>query len=83
MAPEMIPKEKMDYTIDANVTMVVEELAEQTGKERSDILPDFISSKTGRSLYDPSTGFWKYGPSYLVDLYLEERSFLWKDNGKN
>ncbi len=42
----------MDYTIDLLIAMVVEEIAEETGKDRKDILIDFLSSKTGKFLYD-------------------------------
>ncbi len=67
-----IPKEKLDYTIDLLITMVVEEIAEDTGKNRNDILIEFLSSKTGKALYDPSNRLWWNGPSYLVELYNEE-----------
>ena len=32
MAEVTIPKEKMDYTIDLLITMVAEEISEETGK---------------------------------------------------
>lgn len=72
MASEVITKEKMDFTIDVLVTMVVDELAEMTGKDRNEILPEFVVSKTGKALYDISTKLWCNGPSYIVDMYLEE-----------
>lgn len=67
-----IPKEKLDYTIDLLITMVVEEIAEDTGKNRNDILIEFLSSKTGKALYDPSNRLWWNGPSYLAELYNDE-----------
>ena len=36
-----LSKERMDYTIDLLIAMVVEEIAEETGKDRKDILIDF------------------------------------------
>ena len=72
MASEVITKEKMDYTIDILVSMIVDEIAETTGKDRNEILPEFIVSKTGKALYDESTKLWCNGPSYIVDMYLEE-----------
>lgn len=72
MASEVITKEKMDYTIDILVSMIVDEIAETTGRERNEILPEFIVSKTGKALYDESTKLWCNGPSYIVDMYLEE-----------
>jgi len=72
MASEVITKEKMDFTIDVLVTMIVDELADVTGKDRNEILPEFVISKTGRALYDVSSKLWCNGPSYIVDMYLEE-----------
>lgn len=74
MAGEVISKERMDYTIDLLITMVVEEIAEDTGKDSKDVLTDFILSRTGKALYDTSTKLWCNGPSYIAELYLEEVS---------
>ena len=72
MAEVMLSKEKMDFTIDLLITMTVEEIAEETGKARKNVLIDFLSSKTGKALYDEETGLWRNGPSYLAELYREE-----------
>lgn len=72
MAKIKISKEKMDYTIDLLITMVTDEIANETGKNRNDVLTDFLCSKTGKALYDPSTRLWCNGPSYIVELYKEE-----------
>ena len=74
MAEEIVSKEKMDYTIDLLITMVVEEITEDTGKDSKDVLTDFILSKTGKALYDTNTKLWCNGPSYIAELYLEEVS---------
>ena len=50
MAEVTIPKEKMNYTIDLLITMVTDEIAEETGKDRKEILTDFLCSKTGKAL---------------------------------
>lgn len=65
-------KEQMNFTIDMLITMVVEELAEDMGKDRKDMLADFCLSKTGKALYDESTKLWCNGPSYIADIYREE-----------
>ena len=52
MAEVTIPKEKLDYTIDLLIAMVTEEIAEETGKDRKEVLTDFLCSKTGKALYD-------------------------------
>jgi len=74
MAEVTIPKEKMDYTIDLLITMAVEEIAEETGKNSKEVLQDFLSSKTGKALYDENTKLWCNGPSYIAELYMEETS---------
>ena len=64
----------MDYTIDLLITMAVEEIAEETGKNSKEVLQDFLSSKTGKALYDENTKLWCNGPSYIAELYMEETS---------
>lgn len=67
-----LSKERMDYTIDLLIAMVVEEIAEETGKDRKDILIDFLSSKTGKFLYDETAKLWWSGPSYIAEMYMQE-----------
>ena len=67
-----LSKERMDYTVDLLIAMVVEEIAEETGKDRKDILIDFLSSKTGKFLYDETTKLWWSGPSYIAEMYMQE-----------
>lgn len=67
-----LSKERMDYTIDLLIAMVVEEIAEETGKDRKDILIDFLASKTGKFLYDETTKLWRSGPSYIAEMYMQE-----------
>ncbi len=72
MAEEVIEKDRIDYTIDLLITMAVEEIAEETGRDSKEVLVDFILSKTGKALYDESTKLWCNGPSYLAEMYMEE-----------
>ena len=72
MAEVTIPKEKMNYTIDLLITMVTDEIAEETGKDRKEILTDFLFSKTGKALYDEKTKLGCNGPAYIAELYREE-----------
>ena len=46
MAEVTISKEKKDYTIDLLITMVTDEIAEETGRDRKEVLIDFLRSKT-------------------------------------
>lgn len=72
MAEVKLSKERMDYTMDLLIAMVVEEIAEETGEDRKDILIDFLSSKTGKFLYDETTKLWWSGPSYIAEMYMQE-----------
>ena len=63
MAEVTIPKEKMNYTIDLLITMVTDEKGEETGKDREEILPDLLCSKTGKALYDEKSKLWCNGPA--------------------
>ena len=76
MDQEVISKEKMDYTIDLLITMAVEEISETTGENPQNVITDFLKSKTGKALYDTSTRLWWNGPSYIADMYLEEKKQL-------
>ena len=53
----------MNYTIDLLITMVTDEIAEETGKDRNEVLTDFLCSKTGKALYDEKTKLWCTGPA--------------------
>ena len=72
MAEAKISKEKINYTVDLLITMVTEEIAEETGKDRKEVLTDFLCSKTGNALYDENTTLWCNGPAYIAELYMEE-----------
>ena len=72
MSEVTIPKEKMNYTIDLLITMVTEEISEETGKDRKDAMTDFLSYRTGKALYDEKTKLWCNGPAYIAELYMEE-----------
>ena len=62
----------MDYTIDLLITMVTDEIAEETGTDRKEVLTDFLCSRTGKALYDEKTRLWCNGPSYIAELCMEE-----------
>lgn len=73
MAEITISKEKIDYTIDLLITMITDEIAEETGRDRKEVLTDFLCSRTGKALYDEKTKLWCNGPSYIAELYMEEK----------
>ena len=72
MAELSIPKERLNYTIDLLVTMAVEEISISTEKDSKEVLADFLTSKTGKALYDDTTKLWWTGPSYIAEMYLED-----------
>lgn len=72
MVEVALSKEKLNYTIDLLITMVTEEIAEETGQESEDVLTAFLCSQTGKALYDEKTKLWCNGPSYIAGLYMEE-----------
>lgn len=74
MAEAMISKEQIEFSIDLLITMVVEEISEETGRDSKEVLMEFLSSKTGKALYNEETKLWWNGPSYIADLYMEEIS---------
>ena len=41
--------------------MVTEEIAEEMGKDRKEVLTDFLCSRTGKALYDEKTKLWCNG----------------------
>ena len=58
MAEAMISKEQIEFSIDLLITMVVEEISEETGRDSKEVLMEFLSSKTGKALYNEETKLW-------------------------
>ena len=53
-------------------TRLIRLASEETGKDRNEVLTDFLCSKTGKALYDEKTKLWCNGPAYIAELYMEE-----------
>ena len=68
-----VTEDQKKYAIDSIITLVVEELAEESGQYPKAVLKDFISSKTGALLYDESSKLWWNGPAYIADMYRREK----------
>ncbi|SFN91628.1 hypothetical protein SAMN04487831_1054 [Pseudobutyrivibrio sp. UC1225] len=73
MAEQVVSKERLDYTVDALISMVVSELAEELKQDEKNILEDFLISKTGKALYDTETKLWCNGPTYIAEIYKKEK----------
>ncbi|OWV26283.1 hypothetical protein B7988_06760 [Fibrobacter sp. UWB1] len=68
-----VKKEQIQAAIDQIATLVVESIAEKEKKDSSIVLADFLTSQTGRKLYDESLKFWCDGPSCIEEMYRKEK----------
>lgn len=69
-----LTEEAKKNAIDLVVTMVVDELSEELRMEPSEVLVKFLSSNTGRLLYDEESKLWWDGPSAIAEMYKRETS---------
>ena len=65
-------KDKTVFAMNAVATMLVEDIAEETGRPAEEVLLDFMQSKTAVSLYNDSIKLWWDGPTVVGDWYKEE-----------
>lgn len=70
---ENLTDDQKKYAIDLMTTLVVEEIAEKLRIDQAKILHDFVSSETGKLLYDESSKLWWNGPSYIAEMYMKEK----------
>ncbi len=68
-----VSQEQKELAIDLLVTLIVEELEKNPGGNPTSLLHAFVASKTGALLYDESSKLWWNGPSYIAELYREEK----------
>lgn len=66
--------ERIMTAIDMLTAMVVDEIALDDGRDPSDVLPEFLESRTAKLLYDEENKMWWDGPSAVVDYYRKEKS---------
>ena len=53
-----ITEEAKKNAIDLLITIVVDELSESMGLRPAEVLPRFLSSRTGKLLYDEESRLW-------------------------
>ncbi len=70
---EGVTEEQKKFAIDLLITLVVKEISDKLDIEPSKELNEFIASETGKLLYDESSKLWWNGPSYIANMYLEEK----------
>ena len=66
-------EEKQNTAIDLIITLVVKELSEESGRNPSEVLPEFLASKTGKLLCDGNSKLWWSGPSDIAEQYKSEQ----------
>lgn len=71
-----ITEETKANAIDLLVTMIVDELSEDLNLSPTELLPGFITSRTGRLLYDEESRLWWSGPSDIAEMYKAEMNKL-------
>ncbi|MBQ6503626.1 MAG: hypothetical protein IJI57_06910 [Flexilinea sp.] len=69
-----ITEEKENNAIDLVIALTVEEIAGIEQRDQSDVLPEFLSSRTAQMLYDRSTKLWWDGPSSIAERYMIEKA---------
>lgn len=71
---KMITEEAKKNAIDLVVTMVVDELSDDLQTEPAEMLVKFLSSDTGKLLYDEESKLWWDGPSAIAEMFKKEIS---------
>jgi len=67
------PEQEMN-AIDMVATATIDEIAADTHTDPSVTVAQFLASRTGRMLYDPSLKMWWQGPSDLACEYYREQN---------
>ncbi len=68
----VVTEERKKHAIDLMITMVVDELAMDMDRNPSELLPEFVASRTGKLLYDEASKLWWNGPSDIAEMYRAE-----------
>jgi hypothetical protein len=71
-----VSKKKIQAAIDLLISMAVNDIAEEDNRRASDVLPEFLQSRTAGLLLDPKSRFWWDGPLAVKDFYREELKHL-------
>ena len=67
-----VTQEQLNYGVDANCALTIEELSQDLNVNRNQMFYDLIMSDTGRLLYDEPTKTWWDGPSNIAQMYKDE-----------
>lgn len=69
---KMVSEETKKNAIDLLITMVVDELSEEMNLNPAELLPQFVTSRTGKLLYEESSKLWWSGPSDIAEMFRTE-----------
>ncbi|MBO7513161.1 MAG: hypothetical protein J6T54_09390 [Fibrobacter sp.] len=69
-----VTKERIDAAIDLLTTMVVEDIAKERGQDPSEVLPEFLLSRTGQMLLNKKNKLWWEGPSAIEEMFKKEQN---------
>ena len=73
---ENLTEDQKKYVIDLTVMMTVQEIAEILNEDQDEVLHEFVSSNTGKLLYDESSKLWWDGPASIAQMYMQEKRGL-------
>ena len=65
-------KDKTVLAMNLVTMMIVEDIAEETGRPAEEVLLDFMQSEMAEKLYDDSLKLWWDGPDALRERYEKE-----------
>ena len=68
----MAIKEKKIFAMKIVAELLVEDIAEETGRPVEDVLLDFMQSEMAEKLYDDSLKLWWDGPDAFRERYEKE-----------
>jgi hypothetical protein len=61
--------ETMSACADLILADAIEDLARESGREKSEIRKEIMTSKAYDCLYNFDLGLWQQGPAYFIDFY--------------
>lgn len=74
-------EERNLVAMDLTAMMAVCQIADDTGRDAADVLPDFLASYTAALLYDDSYKLWWDGPDEVAEMYVAESRRAEVDGG--
>ena len=70
----MSDMDKYNNSIDVLIALTVQEISATTVRDMSDVMEEFMSSRTAKMLSQEDLKLWWNGPSDIAQMYKEEKS---------